>query len=74
MVPKYKVHFMQFLRYALHLDTKKLKVKRFLFGLNVRIHAKVRIMMPQTLQNVIQKAFIVEEELLNGVQSRILAG
>jgi hypothetical protein len=34
------------LQYALHLNTEKLKVNRFLFGLNVSIHAKVRILMP----------------------------
>jgi hypothetical protein len=53
MVPKYETCFMELLRYAPHLNTKKLKVNGFLFGLNVSIHAKVRIMMPQNLHNVI---------------------
>jgi hypothetical protein len=70
MVPEYKDHFMEFLRYALHLNTKKLKVNGFLFGLNVSIRAKVRIMMPRTLHDVIQKALIVEEELISGGQRR----
>jgi hypothetical protein len=34
------------------------------------LHAKVRILMPQTLHDVIQKALIVEEELISGGQTR----
>jgi hypothetical protein len=45
--------FMELLRYAPHLNTEKLKVKNFMFGLNVNIHAKVRIMIPQTLHDVV---------------------
>jgi hypothetical protein len=44
---------MELLRYAPHLNTEKIKVNRCVFGLNVSIHAKVRIMMPQNLQDVI---------------------
>jgi hypothetical protein len=72
-VPEYEDHLMEFLWYAPHLNTEKLKVNRFLFGLNVNIHAKVRILMPQTLHDVIQKALITKEELINGVQSWIPA-
>jgi hypothetical protein len=52
-VPKYKARFMELLRYALHLNTEKLKVNRFMFGLNDSLRAKVRILMPQTLHDVI---------------------
>jgi hypothetical protein len=45
-MPKYETRFMELLRYASHLNTEKLKVSRFLFELNVNIHAKVRILMP----------------------------
>jgi hypothetical protein len=69
-VPEYEAHFMELLRYAPHLNTKKLKVNMFLFGLNVSIRAKVRILMPHTLHDVIQKALIVEEELISGGQRR----
>jgi hypothetical protein len=61
---------MELLRYALHLNTKKLKVNRFVFGLNNSLHAKVRILMPQTLHDVVQKALIAEEELISGGQTR----
>jgi hypothetical protein len=57
---------MDLLWYAPHLNTKKLKVNKFVFGLNGSLCAKVRILMPQTLHNDIQKALIVEEELLSG--------
>jgi hypothetical protein len=58
------------LRYAPHLNTEKLKVNKFVLGLNVSIRAKVRILMPEILHELIQKAIIVEEELISGVQSR----
>jgi hypothetical protein len=67
-VPEYEAHFMELLWYALHLNTEKLKVNRFMFGLNGNIRAKVRILMPQTLHDAIQKALIVEEELISGGQ------
>jgi hypothetical protein len=35
------------------LTLKKLKVNRFVFSLNGSLHAKVRILMPQTLHDVI---------------------
>jgi hypothetical protein len=36
-VPEYEACFMELLRYSLSLNTEKLKVKKFVFGLNVRI-------------------------------------
>jgi hypothetical protein len=69
-VPEYEAYFMEILRYDPHLNTEKLKVNKFVFGLNVRIRAKVRIFMPQTLHDVVQKALIAEEELISRGQSR----
>ena len=69
-MPKYEACFMELLRYAPHLNTKKLKVNWFVFGLNGRLCAKVRILMPQTLHDVIQKALIAEEELISEGQIR----
>jgi hypothetical protein len=70
-VPEYEAHFMELLRYTLHLNTEKLKVNRFVFGLNGDMREHVRILMPQTLHNAIQKVLISEEELINGDQTRI---
>ena len=61
---------MEFLIYALHLNTEKPKVKKFVFGLKFNIRAKVRILMPQTLRDVVQKNLIVEENLNSGGQGR----
>jgi hypothetical protein len=61
---------MEFLRYAPHMNTEKLKVNKFVFGLNFKIHAKVMILMPQTLHDSIQEDFISEEELNSGGQGR----
>jgi hypothetical protein len=72
-VPEYEACFMEMLRYAPHLNTEKLKVNRFVFGLNGNLHAKFRVLMPQTLHDAIQKAFIAEEELISGGQTRTLA-
>jgi hypothetical protein len=69
-VPEYEAHFMELLWYALHLNTEKLKVNRFVFGLNGSLRAKVRILMPQTLHDVVQKDLIVEEEFISGGQTR----
>jgi hypothetical protein len=69
-VPEYEARFMELLRYAPHLNTEKLKVNRFVFGLNGSLRAKVRILMPQTLHDAVQKALIVEEELISGGQTR----
>ena len=69
-VPEYEARFMELLRYALHLNIEKLKVNRFVFGLNDSLHAKVRMLMPQTLHDVVQKALIAEEELISGSQTR----
>ena len=53
MVLDYEAHFMELLWYALHINNEKLKVNRFVFSLNGSMCAKVRILMPQTLHDVI---------------------
>jgi len=53
------------LRYAPHLKIEKLKVNKFLFGIKFNTRAKVRILMHQTLHDVVQKSLIGEEELKN---------
>jgi hypothetical protein len=72
MVPKYEAYFMELLRHSPHLNIEKLKVNRFMFGLNVSIHERVRILMPQALHDVVQNALIVEEELISEGQRRTL--
>jgi hypothetical protein len=40
------------------------------FSLNENLRAKVRILMPKNLHDVVQKALIAEEELISGGQTR----
>jgi len=68
MVPEYEDKFMELLRYAPLMNMEKLKINKIVFGINFNIRAKVRILMPQTLHDVVHKALIAEEELNNGVE------
>jgi hypothetical protein len=70
MVPEYEDCFMELLWYARHLNTENPKVNKFVFGLNVSLREKVRLLMPQTLHDAIQKALIVKEDLISKGQSR----
>jgi hypothetical protein len=69
-VPEYEAHFIELLQYAPHLNTEKLKVNRLVFNLNGSICVKVRILMPEILHDVVQKALIIEEEIISGGQRR----
>jgi hypothetical protein len=61
---------MELLRYVPHLNTEKLKVNKFVFGLNVSIQVKVRILMPQMLHDAVPKALIAKEVLTSRGQGR----
>jgi hypothetical protein len=69
-VPEYKARFMELLQYAPQLNTEKHKVNRFVFGLNNSLRANIRILMPQTLHDAVEKALIAEDELISGGQTR----
>jgi hypothetical protein len=69
-VPEYKARFMELLRYAPHMNMENLKVNNFVFGFNFNIRAKVRILMPQTLHDIVQKSLIEEKELKSVGQGR----
>jgi hypothetical protein len=49
-----------------------LKVNKFVFGLKLNIHVKVRILMPQTMHDEVPKALIAEEDLTDEGQGRTL--
>jgi hypothetical protein len=53
MVPEYEARFMELLRYFLDMNMKKLNVNKFVFGLNLNIHMKVVILMPQMLHDTV---------------------
>ena len=52
-MPEYEARFMVLLRYAPYLNIEKLKVNKFVFGLKLSIRVRVRILMPQTLHDVV---------------------
>jgi hypothetical protein len=68
MVPEYEARFMELLRYDPHMSMDKLKVNKFLFGLNLNNCTNMRIMMPQKLYDAFHKALIAKEEMNNGVR------
>jgi hypothetical protein len=61
---------MELLRYAQHLNMETLKVNKFLFSLKSNVRAKVTILMPQTLHDVVHKALIYKKELNGGGQGQ----
>eukprot|EP00253_Pinus_taeda_P020359 PITA_20359 len=67
---EYEACFMELLHYAPHLNTEKLKVNKFVYGLNVNIRTKVIILMPRTLHKVVQRAIIAEEEIMSSEHSK----
>jgi hypothetical protein len=69
-VPEYEAHFMELLWYAPHLNMRNLRSTGSCLALTDSLRAKVRILMPQTLHDVVQKALIAEEELISGGQTR----
>jgi hypothetical protein len=69
-VTEYEERFMELLRYAPNLNAMNLKVKHFVFRLNFNIRVKVRILMPRTLHDVVQKTLIDKEEMNSGGQGR----
>jgi hypothetical protein len=46
---------MKVLKYSPHLNIDKLKVNKFVFGLNIIIRGKVRILMPHMLHDAVQR-------------------
>jgi hypothetical protein len=46
MASENDARFMELLRYAPHMSMEKLKVNEFVFGINIKIRMKVRILMP----------------------------
>jgi hypothetical protein len=65
-VPESEARVMALLRHASHLNFEKLKVIRFVLGLNSSMRARVYYLMPQTLHDVVPKAVVQDEFSFTG--------
>jgi hypothetical protein len=68
-VPESEARVMALLRHALHLNPEKLKVNRFVLGLNNNMRAKVYYRMPQTLHDFVPKAVVQDKFSFTGMAS-----
>jgi hypothetical protein len=58
LVIEYEAIFMKLLRYAPHLNTDKLQVDKFLYGLNYNIIYKVMTLILHIFHKAFQRAMI----------------
>jgi hypothetical protein len=68
-VPESEARVMALLRHASHLNPEKLKVSRFVLGLNSSMRGKVYYLMPQTLHDFVPKAVVQDEFSFTGMAS-----
>jgi len=69
-VPNYDSCFIELLRNATHLSTEKFRVNKIMYGINFKIWAKVRILMPHNLHEAVQRGIITKEEFMNNGPSK----
>lgn len=63
MVEEYEIRFMELVKYVPYLDTNECQAKRFVYGLNSRIKAMVRMWKPSSIVEVVECARYAEEHL-----------
>jgi hypothetical protein len=68
IVLEYEARFVELLRYDPHLNIEKLKLNKFLYGLNPCIKETVCMLMEKTLHEAMQRDIIGEEEFLGRVE------
>ena len=65
-VEEYEIKFMELVKYVPYLDTDERQAEPFVFGLNPRIRAMVRMWKPPTVAEAVECARYAEEHL--GIQ------
>ena len=60
---EYEIMFMELVKYVPYLDTDERQAERFIFGLNPRIRAMVRMWKPSTMAEAVECARYAEEHL-----------
>ena len=60
---EYEIKFMELVKYVLYLDMDERQAERFIYGLNPRIRAMVRMWKPSTVAEAVECARYAEEHL-----------
>ena len=62
-VEEYEIKFMELVKYVPYLDMDECQAERFVYGLNPRFRAMVRMWKPSTVAEAVECARYVEEHL-----------
>ena len=63
VVEEYEIKFMELVKYVPYLDTDERQTECFIYGLNPRIRAMVRMWKPSTVAEAVECARYAEEHL-----------
>jgi hypothetical protein len=67
-VEEYEIRFMELVKYVSYMDNDQRQAERFIYGLNPRIRAMVRMWKPSSVAEAVENARYVEEHMnLTGV-------
>jgi hypothetical protein len=62
-VEEYEIRFMELVKYVSYMDNDQRQEARFIYGLNPRIRAMVRMWKPSSVAEVVENARYVEEHM-----------
>jgi hypothetical protein len=66
-VEEYEIKFMELVKYVSYMDNDQQQAERFVYGLNPKIRAMVRMWKPSSVAEAVENARYVEEHMsLNG--------
>jgi hypothetical protein len=62
-VEEYEIRFMELVKYVSYMDSDQRQAERFIYGLNPRIRAMVRMWKPSSVAEAVESARYVEEHM-----------
>jgi hypothetical protein len=62
-VEEYEIRFMELVKYVSYMDNDQRQAERFIYGLNPRIRAMVRMWKPSSVAEAVENARYVEEHM-----------
>jgi hypothetical protein len=62
-VEEYEIRFMELVKYVSYMDSDQRKAERFIYGLNPRIRAMVRMWKPSLVAEAVENVCYVEEHM-----------